>query len=189
MRLSISPGNKKIGRTPNISLPPRVSCSPSAPCQKDCYALKAYRMYPQSRTAWTNNYTLYNADPVDYFRQLNIFLTRTRKTVFRYHVSGDIPDQSYLDNMISIADLFPHIIFFTYTKKYDLNFANLPSNLKIRISAWPHYLFHNLFNLPVTYMQDGTETRIPDVYAQCPGSCATCQICWTSDVPVVINKH
>ena len=189
-KISISPGNKKIGRIPNISLPPGLSCKPDAPCIDSCYALKAYRFYKEVREAWNKNLSIALYNTIDYFQQINSFLSRTKKTLFRYHVSGDILSQNYLNKMVDTALQFPTITFFTYTKKYDLDFSMLPHNLIIRLSIWPNHPYDNPYNLPLSYMQDGTETRIPDKRVICPGDCTSCNACWSlPKIPIQINKH
>ena len=57
-KIHISDKNSKLGRIPNISLTPGITCSPEAckTCLKGgCYALKAYRQYKRTRTAWDEN--------------------------------------------------------------------------------------------------------------------------------------
>jgi len=56
--VKISNGNTKLGRIPNISLPPIKACGKDVPCKSDCYALKAYRQYPATRKAWMNAITM-----------------------------------------------------------------------------------------------------------------------------------
>ena len=36
--VSISKGNSKMGRIASVSLPAGITCNPSAPCYKACYA-------------------------------------------------------------------------------------------------------------------------------------------------------
>ena len=74
---------------------------------------------------------------------------------------------------------------------YNLNFADLPDNLTIVLSAWLDMSYINPFGLPIAFMQDGTETRISDAL-ECPGNCETCGICWalkSIKKNVVFHKH
>lgn len=148
MNLHVSSGNTKLGNIFNLNLPPVISCKKGVPCAKEhkCYALKAFRQYPNVRTAWNENLNLYKEDPDDYFNQLKNFLFRRRnKDIrFRYHSSGDILDQNYFEKMKEIAGIFPTIKFLAFTKNDNIDFSGeLPENLIIRFSYWPNYDNHS----------------------------------------------
>jgi len=61
---------------------------------------------------------------------------------FRFHVSGDIPDASYLARMVEVASRQPHCQILCFTKRYELVDACLteigpfPTNLHLILSAW-----------------------------------------------------
>lgn len=194
MPVHISQGNSKLGNIPNISLPPgpAFGCRKDAPCFKGCYAWKAWRQYPQVRTAWTENWLIYRASPMDYFGQIRDYLAHTRKAFFRWHVAGDIPDFTYLVWMGWLARQFPGKYFLAHTKRTDLLFdhehpANLPENVTLRQSMWPGWL-PEFTGLPKSWMQDGTEDRVPMDAFECPGHCESCYACWYKDVPGVVIK-
>ena len=50
--VSISKGNSKMGAIPSVSLPPCITCNPTAPCFKKCYAVKLSRRYKTVKTAY-----------------------------------------------------------------------------------------------------------------------------------------
>jgi hypothetical protein len=120
-----------------------------------------------------------------------IFHAKKSPKFFRWHVSGDIISQEYLEGMKSIAAAFPGIKFLAFTKIYSLKFGKLPENLSIVLSAWPGLPMYNPYNLPVAYMQDGSEKRVKNAL-ECPGGCDTCGMCWNLkkiNKNVVFNKH
>ena len=91
----ISSGNTKLRNIPNINLPPMVTCSSDAPCLGDggCYAVKAYRQYPNARNAWNNNLNVYLMNPDFYFENMWDQLRKIKiLSRFRWHSSGDIID-------------------------------------------------------------------------------------------------
>lgn len=94
MDVKISLGNSKIGRIMNINLPPIISCPTGVPCALDrCYALKAYRRYPNVRLAWDSNLSFYKNNPIEFFNNIKIQLEKKKKIKrFRWHSSGDIVD-------------------------------------------------------------------------------------------------
>lgn len=201
MRIVISKGNVKMGKLPNISLPPIVACKGCADiCGKDCYAMKAYRMYPKVREAWDTNYVLATTDMKEFFGQVQETLLCGKKPVkfFRWHVGGDIPSVEYFKGMLAIAAVFPETKFLCFTKQYGLvNEAVAdgylpPSNLQIVFSAWPGHPIDNRHNFPIAWMQDGTEDRVPADALECHGGCDSCGMCWQLGKvgrDVVFHKH
>lgn len=203
--MKISKGNSKIGKVWNISLPPVKACKGCADiCGRDCYAMKAYRQYPATREAWEHNFDQAKNDIGNYFKELECALEKYKGKFFRWHVAGDILSTEYYYEMIVIAKKFPRIKFLAFTKQYW--FVNrfhdqyekkgfvytLPENLQIVFSAWPNLPLDNPHGFPVAFMQDGTETRIPDDAIPCPGNCETCGMCWSlSEInrDVYFDKH
>jgi hypothetical protein len=191
MKTKISEGNMKLGRLPNVSIPPVVTCANSSFCRKDCYALKAYRMYPRAKEAWKYNYKHLRENRDKYFQDIHEYLEKKTPRLFRWHAAGDILDQDYIERMKRLAESFPEVKFLAFTKMTVLKFSNLPKNLVVVYSAWPGMPFHNPDKLPVAFMQDGTETRVSNAI-ECPGNCETCGMCW--ELPklkknVVFHKH
>jgi len=188
---TISHGNQKVGHTANVSLLPGASCPDDIPCKRDCYEAKALRMYPTVRRARQRNWKLWRSDPDSYFRGIREYLTRYTPKWFRWHVGGDIPSQDYYTEMKKIAREFPGTNFLCFTKNHDLSFAGRPQNLAIILSMWPGW-GSTRKDLPRAWMQDGTETRIPDSAIPCTGSCENCGMCWSLPVvkkDVVFNLH
>ena len=180
--MSISKGNTKLGRIPNISLPPIKSCKHCKHCKNDCYALKAYKMYKVTRESWDNNLSLAKKDIVKYMINIVEYLDKHYPTFFRWHVSGDIINQEYYDYIEHIAAVFPSIKFLVFTKEYQIDFKidSKPANLSVVFSAWPTMPDNEIrYDLPISWMQDGTEARIPDNALVCPGNCETCGMCFS----------
>lgn len=188
----ISKGNTKLGKAiPNINLPPITSCVKDAPCKKECYAMKAYRQYKNTRTAWNYNLELYKTSPIEYFIGIDTFLTKKQPRLFRWHSAGDIPDKLYLKLMCELARKHSRIKFLAFTKRYSFfKHVRIPTNLSIVFSAWPGYNMPKS-RFPIAFMQDGTETRVKNAL-ECPGNCDSCGMCWelkNINKNVVFNKH
>lgn len=120
---------------------------------------------------------------------------------FRFHVSGDIPDEDYLIHMIEIAQRNPHCEILCFTKKFEIVNKILlsypvPSNLHLILSGWAGLEMQNPFNLPEAHVRyrDGTTTAREDA-RECAGNCTECAItdggCWSlkSGEQVVFNEH
>ncbi len=183
--VSISKGNSKMGLIPSVSLPACITCNPNAPCFKLCYAAKISRLYKTVKTAYARNLEILRADPALYWEQVKQAASMVR--YFRYHVSGDIPDISYLYEMIRTAEQLPHTQFLAFTKQYTIvNTAidtgvKIPENLKIIFSNWGSWKCENPHGLPeCEIILKGSEPA-PD-WKICGGNCTECACrgigCW-----------
>jgi hypothetical protein len=190
MAVHVSEGNRKIGITGNISLPPVITCVPGVPCAvRDCYAKLCFQ-YPTPREQWTENLDTWKQDPLYYFSEIAYACNKRGYEFFRWHVGGDIPNQEYLGGMKFVAELAPNTLFMAYTKRYELNYRDRPKNLVIIMSCWPGYRLPEN-SLPRFWVQDNTDRRVPASAFQCPGECETCRKCWhlKTGESVVIQKH
>jgi hypothetical protein len=137
MKVSISKGNTKLGKLPNISLTLVKACGKDVPCKKDCYALKSYRMYPNVRKNWDENLAAYRKDPEEYFEQIARWIIKHKPKFFRWHVAGDIVDKEYAYGMAWIAQDNPGTQFLAFTKRPELLPAYRIENLQFIYSCWP----------------------------------------------------
>jgi hypothetical protein len=177
--MAISKGNSKLGKIPNISLIPIKDCGNCKLCSKDCYALKAWKQYPDTRASWRDNSRLAHKDPEAYRNLICSYLEKKNPSFFRYHVAGDMLDQKYLDMLSGIAEQFPDTIFLAFTKMHNLDYSSIPDNFSVVFSRWVgDKTPKNPCNLPYAWMQDSTETRIPNTAIKCPGTCDTCGMCF-----------
>ena len=183
----ISPGNSKLGNIPNISLPPIKTCLSTAPCQRHCYAVVFYNMYPTTRAAWDANLAEVTNDREEYFRSIDRYLGKEKPPWFRWHVSGDIINQGYLACMCEIAHRHPITNFLAFTKRHDLDYSYAPQNLTIRFSYWPRWGNANNF-MPKGFLKDDEEKRVTDGFL-CRGNCKKCHACWDAKIPNIILKR
>ena len=120
LSVSITKGNRKIGETHNVSLPPILSCGEACKvCCDTCYDGKACLQYENVRKARAKNYAILQHDFNDYWEQIDKYLNRNFKSkYFRYHVGGDIPSYEYFEKMVETAKKHSNWFFWTYTKQY-----------------------------------------------------------------------
>lgn len=184
-KISISPGNDKMGRIPSVSLPPVVTCPPGCPCAAKCYAVKLCRIYSTVKKAYQNNLDILNNNWCEYWRQVRAAVAVTR--FFRFHVSGDIPNAAYFKEIVITAKQNPHTDILTFTKRYEIVnnyinvFGDLPANLHIIFSEWGAQIPPNPHNLPTAaVIFKHTEPR-PE-WLICGGNCSECACrgvgCW-----------
>ena len=184
-KISISPGNVKMGAIPSVSLPACITCNPDAPCFKKCYAAKLERIRSNVRNAYARNLDILRADPVGYWLQVKTAAALT--TAFRYHVSGDIPNGHYFKMMVQTARELPNTVFLAFTKQYHIvnDYLNdggtIPENLKILFSNWGTWKCENPHNLPTCeIILKGSEPALD--WKICGGNCTECACrgvgCW-----------
>jgi hypothetical protein len=124
-------------------------------------------------------------------------VAKAKPRLFRWHVAGDILSENYLRGRCRIAADNPETHFLAFTKAFDIvngyeDREAGPSNLVIIFSAWPGMNFSNPHNHCIAWMQDGTETRVPEQAIECPGHCWQCGMCFELpklDRDVVFHKH
>ena len=199
-QVKFSPGNTKMGNIPSVSLPSIKTC-PHCGCWDKCYANKIERIRPTVKAAYQSNWDLLQKDEDAYWREVEgqIMLNR----YFRFHVSGDIPNESYLVNMVRVAWHNPHCQILCFTKRYkwvndylDREHGTLPDNLHMIFSAWPGLTMVNPYKLPEAHVifRDGSTTAAPHATA-CGGNCSECAVtdsgCWTlrRGDQVVFHEH
>lgn len=199
MHVSISEGNRKMGSIRSVSLPAVETCR-SCACQQKCYALRMSRVRRSVRNAYSNNLCLLRSSPDQYWREVegSIMLSR----YFRFHVSGDIPDETYFRRMVAVCERNRHCDVLCFTKKYEIvneylrEGGCLPDNLHMLFSAWVGLEMLNPFSLPEAHVRfrDGSTTARPDAL-ECGGNCSRCAAteggCWSllKGQQVVFNEH
>lgn len=190
--VSISDGNRKTGAVPSVSLLACESCPKNAPCKADCYVVRNMYWRDTIKNAHASNLKLARVDPGSYLDAVMVYLERKAPRLFRWHISGDMLDQDYVDGVVYIARAFPEIRFLAFTKRHDLDYRGAPDNLTIVYSMWPGWGDADTVKGPRAWMQDGTETRVPADAIECPGNCETCGMCWSLPSlkrDVVFHKH
>ena len=183
---TVSGGNKKIGRVLNVSLAPIKTCANCSGCLHFCYDIKACIAYPSCFRARVKNTVLALEHPELYYsgiikRIAGADKANRRAKVFRWHVSGDIPNMDYFDNMVRIAEMFPGWTFWTYTKNYILVNAwiaehgrdALPKNLVIMFSEWAGMPMINPYGMPEFRCAMRPEDKPAGAHV-CPGNCDIC---------------
>ena len=183
--VSISKGNSKMGAIPSVSLPACVTCNPNAPCFKLCYAAKITRLYKTVKTAYENNLNILKENPALYWEQVKQGAQMAR--YFRFHVSGDIPNIEYFNNMVVLAQELPNTNFLAFTKQYTIvneflnNGGTIPKNLKVIFSNWGAWKCENPHKLPeCEIILKGCQPL--EHWKICGGNCTECACrgigCW-----------
>jgi hypothetical protein len=197
-QITISKGNSKMGAIPSVSLPACITCNPAAPCFKLCYAAKIERIYKSAKESYQRNLSILKADPGAYWIQVKASAMVNR--FFRYHVSGDIPNKEYFNNMIKLAEELPGTHFLAFTKQFNIvneylnNGGKIPHNLKIIFSNWGSWKCENPHNLPQCEIIFN-DTKISEDWKICDGNCTECACrgigCWEikKGETIAIYKH
>ncbi len=194
--IKISAGNSKLGKnTTNISFPPVSTCRKDAPCHNKCYALKSFRMYPNVRNAWGQNLEIYQEDPLGFFKQLSEHINKKKPELFRFMVSGDMPDKNFFMLMCQLCEKTPHTNYLCFTKRYDyVTPEMIPGNLKVILSTWPGMELPKVGPLEdLSYAWISDDERCPTKHIfKCGGSCELCHHeCWgcSDDIDIIFDLH
>lgn len=197
--VKISKGNSKLGAIPSVSLPSIKTCRNCA-CQEKCYAQKLERLRPSVKNAYEHNLGVLLSDPTTYWREVEASVMMSR--FFRFHVSGDIPNAAYLENMAAVAGRNAHCEILCFTKRYEMvnefiqKNGELPRNLHMIFSGWVGLDMANPFSLPEAHVRyrDGSTTAREDAI-ECGGNCTECALteggCWNlqKGQQVIFNEH
>lgn len=198
MHLSLT--NSKLGASiASINLPAGVTCAAGAPCAKSCYAKHGHFLYANVRQSHLDNLNQYKEDPKTYFDEI---IQKTKLSLYvRWHSSGDIVDDAYLEGMIRVAKANKRTRYLCFTKKYGIvnryidNGGKIPSNLRIVFSGWgAQWEVVNPHNFPtswVIFKDKADNVRIPQDAIPCAGKCYECQACWqlVKGQAVAFKKH
>lgn len=198
--VTISEGNRKLGDIPSVSFLPQMTCGRHCGvpllCMADCYAMKM-QGYTSVAPSWKQNFEVYSGAPACYWDAIETYLERRNPARFRWHVGGDIPDETHLRGVLRIADRHPRTRFRLFTKAYNLLPPRHPSlkNLRIGISHWPgmeNPRIQELEGYTHSWLVPNPKSRavmagrladakykIPKRASACPGSCESCTKCWT----------
>lgn len=187
MEIHISKCNRKMGAVPSFSLPPVTTCTNCASCAKKCYARRMAARYPSVARAYEDNLCAVRSDLAGAFAQIE--RAARLSSVFRYHVSGDIPGADYFAQMVETARRVPSCTFLAFTKNYTVvnayidNGGAIPENLKIIFSGWGSALRpKNPHGMPESdVIFKGQLAPVGEMI--CGGNCADCRCqgvgCWT----------
>lgn len=187
LNVSISSGNRKIGRVLNVSLPPIFTCGNCAECFKFCYDIKACLQYKNAMMARARNLVILRNNFEQYFAQIRGKMSRRKlNKFFRFHVAGDMVSPEYLDEVVKTARMFPDWVIWTYTKEYELineyvrthggtREKAIPHNLKIMFSEWKGLAMPNPFRFPVFRCVFRGIEKAPRKAWHCPGNCDICK--------------
>lgn len=180
LKVRFSYGNRKIGKTLNISTAPIITCGNCDKCLHECYDIKACMQYDNVLQARSINTAILFENRDEFFRQIDQKITRRKVNKFvRFHVAGEIIDSDYLWRIIMIAIAHPEATIWTYTKMYDLVNAyikfhgQLPANLHIMFSEWDGVPMNNPYGMPTFKAIPKDHEPLP--YFRCPGNCDYCK--------------
>ncbi len=191
--VKFSKGNRKMGDVPSVSLVPFISCPGvcGTTCGKKCYAAKIANVYSNVLASYAINQAIAIIDPEKYFNEINVYLKTVR--YFRYHVSGDILNPAYFENMVASAINNPHCEILVFTKRFEIvntwisENGKLPENLRVIFSAWENLDPVNPYEIPESLAiefdkVDFTPDTLPEKYKMCGGNCFECACfglgCW-----------
>ena len=182
MSIRVGKNNPVLGTIQGFSLVPGRDCPGGAKCGRDgCYAMKAWRRFPDVRKAWLANSREARANPEAFCQGAADYCNSRALDYFRLHTAGDFFSQRYLWAWRDAAEASPSTRYLAYTKAFRLDYGGLPDNLVIMYSMWPG-IRDTAPPGPRAWVS--TDDRAPDGAYQCQGKttievCSECLMCWT----------
>ena len=185
--IQVAFGNEKMGDIPSLSLIPVKDCANCIECANFCYALRYYNRYKNTRSAYQRNSRIFRDNPYNGVNQIEIWINkrRTLPEYFRIHVAGDFLGQSHITAYIKLAKKFPTIKFLAFTKRHDLNFSNIPSNIKIIHSFGLNKKIEVRYKFSAYVVEDTVNVK----GFICEGSCIDCKECFEGKERLIIFKR
>lgn len=195
---SLSLGNKKLPFSTMIFNIPAVKTCPFATefCKTKCYALKAERIYKNTKEARERNFQ--NTKNESFAEDLINTIAEASRIfkieAFRIHESGDFYHKEYLKSWYKIAEAFPSIQFYAYTKSFFFDFEGKPKNL-ILIASFDHSTTKTQkeFYLKNESFFDKTFSIVEkNKSASCIQNCSLCNLCFTNTGKkenITVNLH
>ena len=198
-KVRISKENTKMGDVSSVSMLPFLTCPAccKGTCGIKCYAAKLANLRPNVLKAYAINTVLANLYPKEYWEGVNEAIAEA--DYFRFHVSGDILNREYFNNMLAAAYDNTKTELLAFTKRYSvvnehLDHGTLPHHMHILYSGWTNLKPDNPHNLPETNVIERGATP-PAHWKICGGNCFNCAKagtgCWAAKPGDVIafNIH
>lgn len=176
-------GNDEL-RIPTIGNMRECACNPDAPCFNLCYAGHGRFVFSNVQDGLFRNQLIYENRPDDYWE--SILKKILYNPFFRFHHTGEIIDEQYVENAMKVANENPSCHSLCFTKKFYL-INNLIDKYGVNrvltgfrpvCSNWGTWKQDNPHNLPESYINFKNKTpeqsHIPAHAIKCPGNCANC---------------
>ena len=124
--------NTKLGKNIfSFDLLAISSCPDSDSCFKECYANQGTFLFPSTKKSNTYNFAIALHD-IDYLEaELKQEIVKKKIKNIRIHSSGDFYSREYFMMWLNIANHFPNVNIFTYSKAPQIDRSILPKNLNI----------------------------------------------------------
>ena len=206
--MHLSKGNKKLVSNNDVrfliwSIPPISTCPFATElCTKFCYAMKAWKAYPNVRKAWAENFD--ETLSVDFVENMLAELwgeiakpkyNKAKQIVVRIHESGDFYCEDYANEWLNIAwnmqifqAVHPNaekVQFMAYTKsiKYFAD-ADIPKNMTVRFSLWSdtepsQKALAEEMGLPIYTAVESFTNEPKKERCECV-DCGHCRKCWSA---------
>ncbi|KKN83089.1 hypothetical protein LCGC14_0303550 [marine sediment metagenome] len=182
----------KLKGIPVFNLPALDTCPHRTwLCEAACYAQKGHFTRPRARNLLKRNHQASKCDcfvrRMTYIiKNLLNYVILTKHMVIRWHSSGDFYSRKHFRKCVDLAELFPEITFFAYTRNYTLDLNLCPDNFivfysrdvttkKINLTAKKHSFMmnHHKDKVKVPHL-----TKYKNGVICTSNRCDLCKYCW-----------
>jgi hypothetical protein len=108
-------------------------------------------------------------------------LKRIRRV--RVHESGDFYNQEYLDKWFVVAQGYPDLTFYAYTKSFQLDFSKKPDNFVLigSFDETSSERARGLYQDKKNHFSNTFTIVSKNAGGSCIGDCTKCNKCWTEN--------
>jgi len=150
-RKLLQKGNSKLSKDGiySWSLPAVKSCPMAGTCKIGCYATQGTFNFPNVKKAYALNFALAKNHDRFYNSMQKEISKLKHKSIIRIHASGDFFNKSYFYNWYSLANDFPNVQFYAYSKMV-LMIKEFKQDLIMLGKHWPD-------NLTIIFSEGGKQ--------------------------------
>ena len=204
------PGNRPIKKNDGTQLTNIVgTCGKHCKeCFNDCYSVRYIKCHHNSTVrAYANNTIIMRNDGEKLRKAIKEYCEKNIVRYFRFHTSGELESVEQLKLYCDICNDNPDIIFYIYTKAFDIlqawieKFVKFPINLVVNLSQWNDNLdglSSRLLNQCNVFAYDDGETDLSHM-THCPAvdrkghetgiTCAQCRRCMKRGSKTAVYAH
>lgn len=115
--LLLSFGNSKLKKDgiASFSLPAGKTCPMAKDCLKGCYAMQGFFNMPSVKLKYASNFKA-TKDAAKFTHLMRESIEKQKPKIIRIHASGDFYSKQYFMAWLWIAQLFPNVKMYAYTK-------------------------------------------------------------------------
>jgi len=190
--------NSKLAKGIGIfNLPQGITCPGKTElCADCCYTIKAERMYKAAKAK--RKWNLKQSMSAGFVERMITEIMYRKIRMVRFHESGDVYSNAYLNKLFMICRALPEVKFLMYTKSFMYDWSNKPDNLVVYWSKDKTTKLKVPDGVTATLVAPGDTPPVGAVTCTLASSLGPnvkhycgehCKICWVGKTDVYFEQH